>query len=249
MADKTYWEIEIRHDGLGKYRHFRGSDKHVVEQKAYYHKLQWDEQWQHKQDIDQRKQYKDTRKQVAEDRDAAAKAVLNILLNTLSHALNVDHAIDWNLLKAQFKELPPSMVLTPCPENKSIPSPPTQTPEPAEPTPKPYPEEPQRHLPKYQPYLFIIRPELAQRRTARVQALFEADHADWLAECKKCDQYHSDQCSLWREEKKRIAEINFLRHISWEREVKSIQAGNIVRRTFWENQCALNRSKHPALSR
>lgn len=246
MAD-NYWEIEIRHDGLGKYRHIRGSDKQVVEQKAHYQKLQWNVQWQHKLDADQRKAYKDTRKQEAEDRDAAAKLVLDRLRNTLSYALNVNHAFDWNLLKdiTQFKEPPPSLVLTPCPENKSLPFPPTQTSSPAEPTPEPYPEEPQRDLPKYQPYLFIIRPELAQRRTARVQALFEADHADWLVDCKKCDQHHSDQCNLWREEKKRIAEINFLRYISWEREVKSIQAGNIVRRTFWENQCALNRSKHP----
>jgi len=210
-----------------------------------YQKLQWNVQWQHKLHADQRKAYKETRKQEAKDRDAAAKAVLDSLRNTLSHALNVNHVIDWNLLKdtTQFKEPPPSLVLTPCPENKSLPFPPTQTPGPAEPTPY-YPEEPQRDSPKYQRRV-IIRPELNQRRTARLDALFEADHANWLANCKKYDQHHSDQLSLWREEKKRIAEINFLRHISWQREVKSIKAGNIVSRTFWENQCALNRSKHP----
>ena len=30
----TMWEIEIRHDELGKYRHIKGKDKRIVEQKA-----------------------------------------------------------------------------------------------------------------------------------------------------------------------------------------------------------------------
>lgn len=55
MARKTYWEMEVRHDGLGKYRHIRGSNKYVVEQKAYYQQVQWDEQWQRKIENDQRK--------------------------------------------------------------------------------------------------------------------------------------------------------------------------------------------------
>jgi restriction system protein len=54
MAYKSIWEIEVRHDGLGKYRHIRGSDKHVVEQKARYQKLQWDEQWQRKLESESR---------------------------------------------------------------------------------------------------------------------------------------------------------------------------------------------------
>jgi restriction system protein len=48
------WEVEIRHSGLGKYRHIRGSDKYVVEQKAHFQQIQWDEQWQRKLDTEAR---------------------------------------------------------------------------------------------------------------------------------------------------------------------------------------------------
>ncbi len=37
------WQIELRHDGLKKYRIIRGRDKYEVEQKAAAIKAQWDE--------------------------------------------------------------------------------------------------------------------------------------------------------------------------------------------------------------
>ena len=49
MAYREMWEIEVRHAGLNKYRHIRGSDRYVVEQKAAAQKLAWDEMWQKKQ--------------------------------------------------------------------------------------------------------------------------------------------------------------------------------------------------------
>lgn len=70
MACKTMWEIEVSHNGLGKYRHIRGSDKNVVEQKAQYQKMQWDEQWQRKLDADRRVQEKNrAAQQRAAERD------------------------------------------------------------------------------------------------------------------------------------------------------------------------------------
>ncbi len=59
MTYRNMWEIEVRHDRLGKYRHIRGSIKEVVEQKALYQKLQWDEQWQRKLEADRRIQEKE----------------------------------------------------------------------------------------------------------------------------------------------------------------------------------------------
>ena len=74
MTYRTMWEIEVRHDGLGKYRHIRGSDKSVVEQKAAYQRLQWDMQWekqcQKKIDDDNRALVS---KQKAEERDRLIK--------------------------------------------------------------------------------------------------------------------------------------------------------------------------------
>jgi restriction system protein len=52
----TYWyEIEVHHDGLGKYRHIRGTDHHVVEQKARAQRLQWDEMWEKRQEAERRR--------------------------------------------------------------------------------------------------------------------------------------------------------------------------------------------------
>lgn len=74
MAYKTMWEIEVRHDGLGKYRHIRGSDKNVVEQKALFQKLQWDEMWQRKLKAERRIQEQHrTADQKAKERERAAK--------------------------------------------------------------------------------------------------------------------------------------------------------------------------------
>ena len=64
MANKTSWEIEVSHAGLGKYRHIRGSDKNVVEQKANYQEHQWNEQWQRKLEADSRRQEKELASQL-----------------------------------------------------------------------------------------------------------------------------------------------------------------------------------------
>lgn len=74
---RRIWEIEVRHSGLGKYRHIRGYDKHVVEQKAAYQKQQWDEQWQRKLDAERRVQdrEREVRQRTAErDRVTQEKA-------------------------------------------------------------------------------------------------------------------------------------------------------------------------------
>ena len=43
MAYRNVWEVEVRHDGLHKYRHIRGIDKYVVEQKAAAQLRTWNE--------------------------------------------------------------------------------------------------------------------------------------------------------------------------------------------------------------
>jgi len=45
MGYQTIWEIEVSHAELGKYRHIKGTDKFVVEQKAKAQKIQWEIQW------------------------------------------------------------------------------------------------------------------------------------------------------------------------------------------------------------
>ncbi len=43
---REMWEIEVRHEGLNKYRHIKGTDKYIVRQKANAQQLVWDEMWE-----------------------------------------------------------------------------------------------------------------------------------------------------------------------------------------------------------
>lgn len=56
MNFKPMYEVEVSHDGLGKYRHIKGSDYYVVQQKAAAQVRQWVEMWQRRQEADRRKQ-------------------------------------------------------------------------------------------------------------------------------------------------------------------------------------------------
>ena len=44
-SSKEMWEIEIRHEGLNKYRKIRGSDQAVVEEKAFMQQREWEDIW------------------------------------------------------------------------------------------------------------------------------------------------------------------------------------------------------------
>ena len=49
------YEIEVKHDGLNKYRLIKGSDYYVVQQKARYQQQQWDEMWEKRLEADRKK--------------------------------------------------------------------------------------------------------------------------------------------------------------------------------------------------
>ena len=106
MANKMYWEIEISHRGLNKYRQIRGTDKNVVEQKARAQQATWDEMWQKKQAADRKRkdrenkaQEKEAKKQLAitetDEAENEIKQLEEILLKTLS----INDAINWEDLK------------------------------------------------------------------------------------------------------------------------------------------------------
>ena len=289
MAYKAIWEIEVRHDGLGKYRHIRGSEKHVVEQKALYQKLQWDEQWQRKLEADQRVQernqaakqkaaererliqekdrlreqtalekarqkeeaqrYKDDRKQEGIDRDAEAKAALDALRNILNHTLKIDDAIDWNQLKdtTTFKESPPKLELPSPPKSEPIPTAPTPEVVPLKPTLAVRPNPPERNAAKYQPVLGFLDRLLASRKARKIaeaEALFQQDHAAWVAECTRLDDHDAGELRKWEDRKKSIENKNAALHAEWERAVERTKTENSGIRSWWEKRCEQVRAKH-----
>lgn len=111
------YEIELHHDGLNKYRHIRGRDPHVVEEKARVQRLTWDLEWEKKVAREEAAMEKQANKEAAADQTAEAQAVLDALRKTLEHTLSVDDAVDWESLKdrSSFGEPAPKPAIEPSP--------------------------------------------------------------------------------------------------------------------------------------
>jgi restriction system protein len=108
--ERTVWEIEISHEGLNKYRHIRGANKDVVEQKAAAQLKTWEEMWEKKQATEKKRQAreeavheKEEKKQLAIEKTAEAQEALKNIENTLKHALDINNKIDWESLIDNLK--------------------------------------------------------------------------------------------------------------------------------------------------
>ena len=131
MAYRQIWEVEIRHEGLNKYRHIRGSDKYVVEQKALAQRLAWDEIWQKRLEVEDSKNAKRQVWQMKEDNiDEAltktrdAQEYIKKLEGLLSHTLSVNDVIVWEAL---FDRTPYPVAKPVKPLGIAIPTPPSQS--------------------------------------------------------------------------------------------------------------------------
>ncbi len=96
MSSKFMYEIEIRHRGLNKYRHIKGSDKYIVEQKAHMQQLAWDEMWEKKLlaegkrvEKEEKNRSREENKELALSRTAEAKNEISEIKNILNHTLRV----------------------------------------------------------------------------------------------------------------------------------------------------------------
>ncbi len=92
------YQIEVRHEGLHKYRLIKGSDKYVVEQKAEFQRRAWDEMWRKKQEVEQTRSTKESSVREAAQRTAEAKEAISSIQETLLHTLQVDDRIVWETL-------------------------------------------------------------------------------------------------------------------------------------------------------
>ena len=183
MATRRVYEIEVSHKGLNKYRHIRGTDRYVVEQKAAMQKRQWDEQWgkkiQVEQIADQKRreresiiQTKEAKKELASTKTEEAKKALLSLQQTLQFTLAVDDRIEWDSLldKSIFSDPKPIVI-----KSKTVPA------------------EPKLSDAAYQPRLNFIDRILSGRMALKKQKLIK--------------QYYSDH-KLWTEEKEKILATN-----------------------------------------
>ncbi len=125
MTNHQVWTIDVRHDGLSKYRQIKGSDRHVVQQRADAQKAQWDYQWARRVELDQARETRmlfsmgrERLKAQALERTAEAQETLDQLRNALQRGLIGLQPPDWAGMtdQAQFqdpKPQPPEKVLDP----------------------------------------------------------------------------------------------------------------------------------------
>lgn len=98
--------IEIKHEGLNKYRVIKGADPYVVRQKAIVQQKAWDEMWERKKRLQDEREVrergareKEQKKELAVQLTNEAIEQLAIIENTLKFTLDVDDKINWETLK------------------------------------------------------------------------------------------------------------------------------------------------------
>ena len=105
MTRRSYYEIEVSHEGLNKYRHIKGADVHVVNQKAAAQMQTWDEMWQKKLMQERKKnereravRNKENKKNTAAERTAEAERNIVALSTVLQQAIETNNTVNWNSL-------------------------------------------------------------------------------------------------------------------------------------------------------
>lgn len=192
--DERY-EVEVRHDGLHKYRLIKGDNKSVVEQKVVMQMQQWDESWQKKIDAEKKKQAKEQaiknkeeKIELADKKTIEAKNELEGLEKTLFHTLSIDDSIDWDELKRKEDyptQKPNKLKIPKKPGPTKIPNEPKISNEPKIPNGPKISNEPQKTDNKYQPKLGLLDRIISSRRIEKEEAaddLFSKEHKEWTKE-------------------------------------------------------------------
>lgn len=192
------WQIEIQHPGLNKYRHIRGKDKSVVEQKAAAQQAAWDEMWLMRLEKEKRGLSKQINLADAKVRTSEAVLAIEELKNILQHTLSIDDTISWEALKNKdtFTKQKPKL-----PRQQEI------------------PQAPERNAPQYHSKLGILDKLISSRKEnkiKRAQELYETDCQRWKEQKEKIlkrnaesEERYLKQLQLWQtEEQEFLAKQN-----------------------------------------
>jgi restriction system protein len=210
MAYREMWEIEVRHEGLNKYRHIRGSDRYVVEQKAAAQKLAWDEMWEKKQKREAAIRSKEKKKELAIIKTEEAQKAFDDLEGTLKHTLSVDNAIDWSSLldKKPFSKPKPE-------KSRSIPAP-------DKPSVMKIPVEPKKADLKYSVKLGFFDkffPGFRKKKEIEAEISYLADRNSWVEAKQKAEsrnlqneRRYSESLEAWELAKKEM-ELKFAKSV------------------------------------
>ena len=206
MANQYY--VDVRHDGLNRFRRITGNDAQLVQAKAAVLTAQWNKEWARRQcktsielERSKRLEQKEAGKQDAQSRtDEAAKA-LQELDTILSSALEKRAVVDWESLKQRgiFDKKAPIAT-----SRSQIPAP------------------PDKGDPTYNVVLSILDRLSTTRRATRIQeatARFEEDMRKWQekkasieAQNAKVAAEHAAKLAQWNDERASFLEKQHEQH-------------------------------------
>jgi len=184
------FQIELEHEGLHKHRIIKGSDPYLVERKAILQATSWDEIWAKRASADWQRASQGAAKDKAAGRTREAQALQEELKNILRHTLEVDDAIDWNLLKNYEAYQVPAPVKRTVTPFVAIPA----------------PTKPDRNHQKYKVQMsgwenflsiFGIQPV---KKIAAMDALFDADMLKWKQAVTDNDRFNRERQSALKAE-------------------------------------------------
>ncbi|MFZ0053025.1 MAG: restriction endonuclease [Desulfobaccales bacterium] len=211
---RTFYQIEIRHEGLHKYRQIRGTDRNVVEQTAQAQLEAWEEIWRKKlKDEELRSERakaaltKEHKKSLAITQTKEAKKALSDIENTLLVVIAEDCKIDWEKIKdsSEFNK-----------------------PKPTEPKMKEIPSEPSETDYKYQPklsFLDKIFKNSKQKKIDKCLAWFKEEHDEWekikknlLSEFKNETKKYEVNLINWESDKNKYYDLQKIKNDAIEKQ-------------------------------
>jgi restriction system protein len=161
--------IDLQHEGLHKFRRISGANKYVVEQKAQFQRLEWEQQYQRKRATDAARSgraksvfLKEQKKEEAAELTKDAEEKIGQLRSVLLQGLKDAKKFDWSALYKNDKF--------------------------NEPTPTEPDGEPQFAWAKFKPrstILSLIVPSIKRKYHAEAEAFFRAEYEAWRQASEK----------------------------------------------------------------
>ena len=177
MVGRYYYQEEVRHDGLNKYRVLKAETEYELNQKVASLKAQWNEQWDRKCIIRNNEESQNYANELTRDAEKIQEELDSILLNSL-----VPIPFDMNE-KKDFSEY---QVEPPLPPNPLL-----------------LPIEPKRNFVKYNPtpsFFDIISKKRAKETRSKFDNIFSRDYLNWVDTKEKLELHFQKEIKAYNEE-------------------------------------------------
>jgi restriction system protein len=189
--------MEIRHEGLNKYRVVTGRDPHEVREKAAAQQATWDDMWARQLEREQKQADREEKHAAQERRSTEAvreterlQGIIGKMRTVLQDALTRDPTLDWEALKDRSA---------------------FEVKRPPKPSAQPIPPEPDAEDKKYRPDRGLLDRVLSSRYQTRLKQgaeLFEKEHGEWERQASAINhenqmeaRAHEERLTEWNKEK------------------------------------------------